>query len=405
MQVHARWFDAASGQITEATFDAPTPESARQQLQTRALLVLSIDELRPRDGRRSAGLAWRNAFGRPRFDPAWWCAEVRVLLAAGMTVVEAIETMLAQSRTGATRDVNADLLQRLQQGASLSRAMAGAGVFPGVLIAGVTAGERSGAMVDALDAYLGFHRMIDAMRRQVASAALYPLMVLGIGAAIGLFLLLFVMPRFATIYADLPQAAGGLTGWVLGASRLLAEHGGWVAAAGLALVGLGVWWWRSGGLGRAAEFVAEAVPPVRSRVDQFRLAKLYQALALMFRGGYTLDDALLRCQQMGLGARMTRAVARAHALVSAGRAPADALGEAALLDEVALRLVRVGERSGQFDRVLTTIAQRHAQRFATTVERLTRVAEPAMLLLVALAVGSLVVLMYLPVFDIAASVR
>lgn len=405
MNVKARCFDALAGRIVEQVVEAPSLAAATQRLQASGAVVLSVSTEAP-----SAGDSARaSAFSR--FDAAAWCTELRVLLAAGMTVVEAIDTLLAQSAgagsgaTSSSHQLNAALHHQLQQGTSLSQAMANTGAFADVLLAGVVAGERSGALIEALDEYLRFHSLISGMKRQLQSAALYPVLVLGVGALIMLFLLLFVMPRFGAIYADMPQAAGGLTAAVLGLSRLLSAHGPLVAAAGVLAAALWWWWWRSGGLARAAYALSEAVPALRERVDEFRKAQLFQALALMFKGGYTLDDALARAAAMGLGPRMAQSVLLAHQQVLAGCSPAQALQAAGLLDEVSLRLVRVGERAGHFERVLGTIAERHGQRFTTTVQRLTRVAEPLMLLIVALAVGSLVVLMYIPVFDIAGSVR
>jgi len=82
-----------------------------------------------------------------------------------------------------------------------------------------------------------------------------------------------------------------------------------------------------------------------------------------------------------------------------------ALSESGLTDTVTQRLLAVGERSGNFERVLQTIAERHAGAFAAFMDRATRIVEPLMLLLVSLLVGSIVVLMYLPIFDIASSIR
>jgi general secretion pathway protein F len=203
----------------------------------------------------------------------------------------------------------------------------------------------------------------------------------------------------------MPQPASALTAAVLSLSRFLSTQTSLVVVTLVSLATVGTWWWRSGRLARFALAVSESTPAIRARTDEFRRTKLFQALALMIRGGYTLDDAMARCTQLGLGRRMSNAIESARRQVLAGVAPADAFSAAQLLDEVSLRLMRVGERSGHFDRVLTTIAERHAQRFGTTVERVTRIAEPLMLLLVALAVGTLVVLMYIPVFDIAGSVR
>jgi general secretion pathway protein F len=82
-----------------------------------------------------------------------------------------------------------------------------------------------------------------------------------------------------------------------------------------------------------------------------------------------------------------------------------AFADASLTDSVTQRLLAVGERTGNFDRVLQTIAERHSANFTTFVERATRIIEPVLLLLVALVVGGIVVMMYMPVFDIASSIQ
>ena len=163
--------------------------------------------------------------------------------------------------------------------------------------------------------------------------------------------------------------------------------------------------WRSGALWRVASGLAERIPALHRRIDEFRLAKLYQALGLMFKGGYTLDQALGQCAALGLGPRMTLGIQQAQAGLARGQRVSTTLEQAGLTDVVSQRLLAVGERTGNFDQVLQAIAERHGANFATFIERATRVAEPVLLLLVALAVGGVVVLMYMPVFDIASSVR
>lgn len=405
MLLRARWYHAQDGSIVEQTLEAASVSALEQQLRERGEVVLGMQAVSGAASPRGPA-TWRGLRG---LDAASWCTELRVLLHSGMTVVEAIDTMLAQSLAAGTDSASsrviAALAGSLQQGQSLSVAMERQAAFPAVLLAGVTAGERSGALMEALDEYLRFHTLIDRLRRQVTSAAIYPALVLGIGALICTFLLLFVMPRFAAIYADMPQAASGLTAALLSVSRFLATHTAGVALLLAGLVGMGIWAWRSGAVGSALHALSEAIPGIRTRVDEYRKAQLFQSLALMFRGGYTLDEGMQRCAAMGLGPRLTEAVEAARNQVMAGVAPAEALSHAGLLDEVSVRLIRVGERAGNFDRVLSTIAERHAQRFGTTVERVTRLAEPLLLLFVALAVGTLVVLLYIPVFDMAGSVR
>jgi general secretion pathway protein F len=98
-------------------------------------------------------------------------------------------------------------------------------------------------------------------------------------------------------------------------------------------------------------------------------------------------------------------VARARIDLARGKRVSATLSQAGLTDTVAERLLAVGERTGSFDVVLQTISQRHAAAFTTFVERATRLVEPVLLLLVALLVGGIVVMMYMPIFDIANGVR
>ena len=131
------------------------------------------------------------------------------------------------------------------------------------------------------------------------------------------------------------------------------------------------------------------------------MAKLYQSLALMFRGGYTFDEALHVCLGLGLGERLQRSLTRARDDIARGRGVDEALRDAGLTDSVTARMIAAGSRSGQFDSVLAVVAERHATAFSTFIERATRLVEPLLLLVVALLVGSIVVLMYMPIFDIA----
>jgi general secretion pathway protein F len=135
------------------------------------------------------------------------------------------------------------------------------------------------------------------------------------------------------------------------------------------------------------------------------MAKLYQCLALMVRGGYPLDDALSHCSNLGLGARPVQAVAAARADLARGLGISIALTKAGLTDDTSRRLLAVGERTGNFDRILQVVSERHVAAFSTFVERASRLLEPVLLLIVALVVGGIVVAMYMPIFDMASSVR
>jgi general secretion pathway protein F len=335
------------------------------------------------------------------FDAAWWCRELRTLLVAGMTAVEAIETLAAGADDPARRELHASLLRSLQDGWTLSRAMQGADVFPSVLIAGVAAGERTGDLVEALGDYLRYDDMLSRLKRQATGAAIYPAVVVALGGAISLFLLVYVVPRFARMYSDRHEAVSGVTASVLWLSETVSTQAPMLLAAA-ALGGLALAWaWISGRLVQVASAVADTISPLSRQLDHFRLAKLYQSLSLMVRGGYPLLDAMQVCEGLDLGRRLGDRIRSARQRIEQGGPASAGFADAGLADAVVERLLRVGERAGSFDGVLRTIAERHALAFSIFVERATRLVEPVLMLLVALVVGSIVVMMYMPIFDIA----
>jgi general secretion pathway protein F len=366
----------------------------------------SEDDVRARFGQAGVVLSVGRAVlasrqGAQRFDVTWWCEELRTLLRSGMTVVEAIEVLASGRASGARGQILRALLQRLRQGLSLSRAMQSVGGFPAVLIAGITASERTSTLQEALDDYLRHQAMLDRLKRQAVSSAVYPAVVVSLGVLITVFLLTFVIPRFSRIYAGSTAELSLATQAVLMVSAWAKDYL-WamvavmvLAAGGLALA------YQQGLLGRALVWLVDAWPALRRQVDHFRLAKFFQSMALMFRGGYTLDEAMQVCRGLDLGPRLGPAIAAAQADLARGRGVAPALASAGLTDGVTERMMAAGERSGHFDKALEIVAERHATAFATFVERVTRIVEPLLLLIVALVVGGIVVLMYMPIFDLA----
>lgn len=396
-----RYFDPVRSGVVEEAIDAASEAAARETLAAARRVVLDVQPVQ--DGRAVGKSAARPAGAA--FDVAWWCRELRTLLKAGMTVVEALETLQAQAGGGVRERVHTQLLRALREGQSLSRAMRGCGAFSDVLVASVSASERTSTLVNALDDYLRYDELLRRLRRQAVSAAIYPAVVTALGAVIALFLLLYVVPRFSRMYTDVHRNLSPATQVVLWLSAVVRSQFPVILAA-LGAAGLGlVAAWRSGWVARAAAAVVAAIGPLDRRIDSYRLAKLYQSLALMFRGGYTLDEALEVAGGLDLGPRLTTRLAQARRDIARGRSVAAALSEAGLTDVVTERLLAVGERTGAFDAVLQTIADRHAEDFATFVERATRIIEPLLLLGVALVVGGIVVMMYMPIFDIANSIR
>jgi general secretion pathway protein F len=397
---HLRLGDAS---VTTEVVNATDENSLRSTLSAQGRTILSIQPVRPTISWRAL-LMQRGSTATPSF--ALFCREVRTLIEAGMTVVEATETLAARGRIeGRENKLASQLLERLQRGMALSSAMAELPGVPPVLIAAVRAGERTSNLVEALDDYLRFDSLVAQLKKKIISAAIYPGLVTLVGASISLFLLLVVMPNFATMYENLRSNTDGSIALTIQVSRLIGYNRIAVFSTLIAAL-LGLAYWISSGLARDhIQRWAYAVPWLRARIEDFQLAMMYQALSLLLKGGYPMTAAMQVAGQSALSLRLKESLGRALVQIEQGGQVSQSLAKEHLCDEIGRRLMAAAERNGNFHIATQVVSRMHGERFELFVERVTRIVEPLLLLAVALGVGGIVVMMYLPVFDMATQLR
>ena len=397
MKYLVRHVSAGDAAVSTCAVEAADEAGARAQLQQLGAVVLSV----ARDRSASAAPA-----APRRGEYALLCREVRTLIQAGMTVVEAVDTLAARASLQ-SRDAGLvqTLRDRLQQGQSLSAALGSLPGVPAVLVAAVKAGERTSNLLDALDDFLKFEGLTQQLRRKVSSAAIYPAVVTVLGVAISVFLMIVVLPNFARMYKNLKAQASGANALMMKLSTFLSEHRvESFVVLGLVVLGLAAWV-RSGAAWRQAQALGMRIGWIRLRVEDFQLAMMYQAMALLLRGGYPMTEALTIAGQSALSPHLRSALSLAYQKVTAGEPVAASLHGTGLCDEVDRRLMAAAERNGDFHLAADVVSRMHGERFELFVERMTRIVEPVLLLGVALLVGTIVVMMYLPVFDMATRMR
>ncbi len=403
MHFIARALDPATRSVVSVPLEAVNADQARGLAESRGLHVI---ELQP------AAAPRRAAAGLSEREIQLFCRELSSLLKAGLSVVEALEALDAQQQRQAqgsgratSSGLHAGLLQQLREGAALSVALAALPGAPALLVASVQASERTSNLVEAMDAYLKYAELVQRLRSRVLSAALYPSIVISLGACITVFLLAVVVPRFAALYAQMGPAAGGTTRALLALSSWLKAAPWLVPLLGVLLVGGVVALLHQGRWRAVLAWVVEAVPYLRRQARQLELTRLYEALAMLTRGGYSLFESLELCKSIATRPAQRARLADAQRQIAEGQSVSTAFAAADITDAVTERLLRAGQSGGDFAAVLHAVSQRHAEAFETFVERATRVVEPLLLLLVAILVGGLVVTLYMPIFDIASSIR
>ena len=381
------------GRLESVDCQALDAQSARAQAESRGYTVLEVRARRSLVARSS------------RFPVQLFSQELLVLLAAGLTLVEALETLAQKEKRAEWRAVLAAVLGLLRQGHPLSAALEQApAAFPPLYVATVRAAERTSDLVPALSRYVAYQTQLEAIRRRVANAAIYPALLIGVGGLVTLFLMLYVVPRFGKIYqersTDLPLFSQLLIAW----GQLVQGHAIVVLSVITATVVAAILALRQPPVRAALGDALWRIPALGERLKVYQLARFYRTTGMLLKGGMPLVGAL------GMAAELLHPVLRER-LVSASRAiseghpVSESLDANGLATPVALRMLTVGDRSGSMGEMMERIAGFHDEELARWVDWFTRLFEPVLMALIGLVIGAIVILMYMPIFELAGNLQ
>jgi general secretion pathway protein F len=394
MEFEIRALRGAEGLVTVA-LEAPDEISALEQARAQGLSVLSA---RP----RRALPSFASPFAA-RFPLLLFSQELVALLSAGLSLPEVVETFAEKEARPEFRRIFAALRESLYEGRSFSQALERfPETFPSLFVATVRAAERTGGVAEALGRYIAYHERLDAVRRKVISASVYPIVLLGVGGLVVLFLLGYVVPRFAGVYEEVGRDLPWLSQLLLDWGRLINANGAMLAVVFVAAVAAATLGFAR--LKEVAGRLARRIPAIGERLRVYHLARLYRTLGMLLRGGTPLVTALGMVSGL-MPAAMRPQLAAGTQRIREGASISAAMEAAGLTTPVALRLLRVGEKSGEMAEMMDRIAAFHDEELARWIDLVTRLFEPLLMAILGLVIGVIVVLMYLPIFELAGSLQ
>src|SRR5207253_2623414 len=192
MEFRIKALDASSSVIS-CVVDAVDEAEARRQLAVKDLKVISLEPIR----------RLRRLFQAPQLQLAVFSQQLVSLLDAGLSLVEALESLAQKESNNSTKHTLDRILARLYEGQTLAAAVAEhPATFPDLYDASVRASERTGALREALTRYIAYQEQADALRKTLVNACIYPAVLLVAGLLVTLFLMGYVVPRFSSIYED-----------------------------------------------------------------------------------------------------------------------------------------------------------------------------------------------------------
>lgn len=376
--------------------DAATVDDARRQVHALGHSVVSVSRARGWSG----GTGGRSA----AFPLLLFSQELLSLLSSGVSIVEAVETLAEKESRAPVRAVLQQVLLSLREGQTFSGALqAMPQTFPPLYVATVRASERTSNLSEALGRYIAYGNQLEALRGKLVSAAIYPVMLIGVSSLVILFLMGYVVPRFSHIYEDMGDELPFMSRLMLQWGQAVEQY--WPVLLG-AMVALVVVLMSGGGRWLAQRLMGQLwrIPAVGERMRVFQLARLYRTLGMLLRGGIAIVPALDMVEGLLSPALRPRLLAATHR-IREGQPMSHAFEAQGLSTAVSLRMLRVGERTGNMGEMMERAAAFHDEELARWAEWATRLLGPALMLIMGLVIGAIVVLMYLPIFQLAESVQ
>lgn len=346
---------------------------------------------------------WRS--GRASFSLLPFAQELCALLAAGIGLVESLQTLAEKEERPPVRHVIDAVIRTVSSGAPLSAALAEqSAAFPALFVATVKAAEKTGDLPEALARFVAYRSQIDAVRKRVVGALIYPVLLLAVGTLVTLFLLAYVVPRFAAVYEDAGRDLPFLSQWLLAWGRFFEAHWAVALSGFVAVIAASFYAATRPAVGASLARALWRMPSIGERLRVYQLARLYRTLGMLLQSGLPIVAALRQCGDM-LPPQLRPRLDAAVQSLATGQPISAALDAHGLTTPVALRMLRVGERSGRISELMARIASFHEDEIARAVEWFTRLFEPILMLAIGAVIGLIVVLMYVPVFELAGSLQ
>jgi len=378
-----------TGEIVNGRLSAPNATEVAARIEyLRLLPIETVEEKRA----TSASIAF-GIFGQPsRSEVTTFTRDLALLLKAGARLDDALELLAGDADVGRLRPVVAKLRAALLSGESLAEA-AGAHptLFPPMYVALVRVGEISGTLDQVLE-LLGQERMrAEAMRRKLTDAMQYPLFVLIAAICVMLFFILFVLPQFSSVLQDFGGKSDSALSLFIRISEFMRANGTALLLAGAALV-LGLWLVLRRAEARSALIARLAVIPGISGIFQYYRTSLFcRNLGVLLSSGVGLTATLrILVDIMAVAGKVEIWKAAADRVRQGGKL-SEALSGKSSLPPMAVRMLRLGEETGQLPVLAGRVAEFYEAKLQRSLDRIVAIIGPLAIISISAVVGGLIV--------------
>ena len=399
-----------AGVPARGEMDASSKSVVSEQLRERGLIVLDISEKREAFQLERIFQRFKSVNLRAL---AIFSRQFATLIASGMPMLRSLHTLELQTDDEMLREAIIGVRENVEAGSSIAQAMESQpGVFDPLYRSVVRAGEGSGRLEEALDRVANQLERLDALKRQVKSAMMYPAVVFGLATVVMIVVVAVIVPVFVGIFnemaADNPEVDSSLpimTQITVGVSGFVTHQ--WYVLLGILIPGTyGFLRWKKTDRGRLQwDKTKLRIPKIGDVVQKVALARWSRTFSGMISSGVPILQAIDISGGTAGNAVINEAMQDVYASVKRGGTIAGPMEKHEIFPPMVEHMVSVGEESGQLENMLSKIADFYEAEVDAKIKALTSLIEPLMIIFVGSVVGFIVISMYLPIFSLYDKIR
>jgi len=390
-----------AGRVISQTAEALSEAELRQRLAAEGYYVFSVE---PKQVLRAKLRGLRRSQIRPD-DFLIFNQQFLTLSKSGLPLQKSLDMLARQTRSEELRAAVEDVRNRVRAGALLSEAFEALGKFPKIYSATLRAGERSGSLDRVLAQYVTYQKTTRSFRKKFLAALIYPAFLLFFLFGLIAFVITFIVPRFALLYADLNVQLPALTQFMIQFSLGVKRVGALVLVAMVGGVLLARGAWQSPRTRLAWDKVKFRLPVVGKLLLKFSVAEFGRTLATLLQGGIPIVAALETAKESVTSPLLARAIAQAQTEVTGGGSLSGSLRTTGFFPPIALDMLEVGEATGALPSMLESLAEFFEEDVNIDLATLVALVDPLMIASIAMVVAFVLVAFYLPLFSMAAQVH
>jgi type IV pilus assembly protein PilC len=324
------------------------------------------------------------------------------LIKAGLPILGSLDLLARRQKLPHFRVQLEDVAARVKTGESISQAFEAQGGFPVVYTTTLLAGERSGNLEEVLQRYLDFQRVSLTFRKKLKASLIYPALLVVMVTGLFIFLITFVVPRFAQLYDQLGTKLPAVTTFMLDLGKEAQAYGIYVAAV-VGIVGFLFYRWsKTDAGGNLIDKVRISLPLIGSVWLKYQVGLFSRTLSTLLTGGLPLVPSLETAARSIDSRQIASAVYRSVETVREGKGLSASLQQTKVFPELAIEMIEVGESTGALPQMLNSVAEFFEEDVQTNLTAAMSLIEPAILIMMGLVVTTILIALYYPIFSLSA---